>query len=161
MPETLEALALRLRALEDREAIRDLIARYGPLADTGDAPGVAALWREDGVYAVGGMEESKGRDAIAALIQGPIHQQLMSGGCAHVLSPVSIKIDGDHATASGYSCVFRWTGDVWEAARVSANRWNLARGDEGWDVVRRDNALLDGNQAAQALLNLPAAPHPQ
>jgi len=34
----------RLQALEDREAIRALIARYGPLADSGDAAGVAALW---------------------------------------------------------------------------------------------------------------------
>ena len=151
MPETLEFLTLRLRALEDREEIRDLIARYGPLADMGDAPGVAALWREDGVYAVGGMGESKGSDAIAALIQSPIHRQLMSDGCAHVLSPVSIKVDGDHATACGYSCVFRWTGEIWAAVRVSANRWELVRSNGGWAVLRRDNALLDGSAAAQRL----------
>ena len=31
-----DTLAARLPALEDREAIRDLIARYGPAADSGD-----------------------------------------------------------------------------------------------------------------------------
>ena len=33
----------RIRGLEDAEAIRNLIASYGPLADIGDAQGVAAL----------------------------------------------------------------------------------------------------------------------
>jgi uncharacterized protein (TIGR02246 family) len=161
MPETLESLTLRIRALEDREEIRDLIARYGPLADTGDGAGVAALWQEDGVYAVGGMGESIGRDAIAALMQGAVHQKLMSDGCAHVLSPASIRVDGDLAIACGYSCVFRWTGEVWEAARVSANRWELARSADGWQVVRRENALLNGSETAQALLIPPVAPHPR
>lgn len=142
MPET---LAARIQALEDREAIRDLIARYGPHADAGDADGVAALWRQDGVYAVGGMGESRGQAAIAALIKGAVHRQLMDDGCAHVLSPVAIDLMRDRAAAIGYSCVFRWTGSVWEAARVSANRWELLRGANGWQVVRRDNALLNGN----------------
>ena len=94
-------LSARLRALEDREAIRDLIASYGPLADTGNAAALAALWHEDGAYAVDGMGESTGRAAIAALITGPVHQQLMADGCAHVLSPVTIELDGDRATARG------------------------------------------------------------
>ena len=154
-----KTLSARLRALEDREAIRDLIASYGPLADRGDAATLAALWQEDGTYAVGGMGESTGRADIAALIAGPVHQQLMADGCAHVLSPVTIDLEGDRATARGYGCVFRWTGDRWEAARVSANRWELARNNGQWLVTRRDNALLDGDAAARDLLNPPAGPH--
>ena len=154
-------LSARLRALEDREAIRDLIASYGPLADTGNAAALAALWHEDGAYAVDGMGESTGRAAIAALITGPVHQQLMADGCAHVLSPVTIELDGDRATARGYSCVFRWTGESWEAARVSANRWELARHNGQWQVTRRDNALLNGDEAARALLTPPAGPRRQ
>ena len=49
-----DALAARLQALEDREAIRDIIARYGPAAASGDSDGVAALFDEAGVYAGGG-----------------------------------------------------------------------------------------------------------
>lgn len=147
-----DAFAARLQALEDRESIRDLIARYGPLADTGDAAGVASLWCEDGVYAVGGMGESIGLPAIAALIEGPVHRQLMADGCAHLLSPVAIDLAGDSATARGYSAVFRWNDESWTAVRVSANRWELARGQHGWAVARRDNGLLDGNDAARILL---------
>jgi ketosteroid isomerase-like protein len=152
-------LEARLRALEDREAIRDLIARYGPLADSGDAVGVAALWREDGVYAIAGFAEAKGRAAIAALIESDNHRQLMQDGCAHVLSPPMIDLSGDQAMARNHSLVLRWTDTAFEVHRVAANRWQLSRGPDGWKVIRRDNALLQGGEAARALLSLPAAPH--
>ena len=150
----------RLQALEDREAIRDLIARYGPLADSGDAEGVAALWSEDGVYAVEGFGESRGRAAIATLITGETHQRLMADGCAHLLGPVAITVEGDHATATGHSVVLRHGAAGFEVYRVAANRWALVRTPDGWRVARRDNALLSGGAAARALLNLRAAPRP-
>lgn len=153
MPPTLEALAARLQALEDREAIRELIASYGPLADTGAADALSQLWTEDGRYAVGGMTEAKGRAAIAALIDGTVHRNLMADGCAHTLGPVTILLDGDTATARGHSVVFRADGKGgWTAHRVSANRWHLARTPDGWRVTARENALLDGAEAARALL---------
>lgn len=150
---TLEA---RLQALEDREAIRALIAAYGPLADTGDSAELAALWTEDGTYAVGGMGTAQGREAIAGLIDGPTHRALMADGCAHLLGPVAISLDGDRATAQGHSVVLRHTGGSFEVLRVSANRWDLVRKSGGWRVSRRENALLDGSEAARALLAHPA-----
>lgn len=156
-----EDLAARLRALEDREAVRSLIASYGPLADSGDAEGVAALWTEDGVYAVGGMGEATGRQAIAALINGPVHRGLMAQGCAHILGPVTIQLEGDTATASGHSLVVRCVDEMFEVYRVSANRWDLVRGVSGWRVRRRENRLLDGSEAARALLSPPPDPHPR
>lgn len=148
----MDALEARIRALEDKEAIRELIARYGPLADSGDAERVAALWHEEGSYAVAGMTEARGRQAIAALIEAPLHQQLIAQGCAHLLAPVTITLDGDSATARGHSIVFRATGQGFEVFRVSANCWQLQRGDTGWHVLRRENALLDGQAAARLLL---------
>ncbi len=142
----------RLQALEDREAIRALIARYGPLADSGDAAGVAALWTGDGSYAVHGFADAVGREAVAGLIEGTYHQQLMADGCAHVLGPVAIDLAGSSATARGHSLVLRWTGSQFEVLRVAANRWHLARGADGWQVTRRENALLQGDAAARALL---------
>lgn len=154
-------LAARLAALEDREAIRELIAQYGPAADAGDASAVAGLWAMDGVYHVAGFAESRGHEAIAALIAGPVHQALLSDGCAHVLGPVAITLDGDRALARGHSLVLRWTGTSFELHRVAANRWDLVRTAEGWRVARRENALLQGSEAARALLSPPAAPRPQ
>lgn len=145
-------LATRLRLLEDREAIRDLIASYGPLADSGDAEGVAALWTADGIYAVDGFPEARGHTAIAALITGPVHQALMARGCAHLLGAPVITLEGERATARCQSVVLAKAGEVWEPVRVAANRWELARTTEGWRVIRRDNALLDGREAARVLL---------
>lgn len=146
----------RLRELEDREAIRDLIARYGPLADAGDAAGAAALFTEDGIYAVAGFGEARGRGAIAAMLESDTHRTLMVHGCAHVLGPVAIDLDGDCATAVGHSVVFRHSGTDFEVYRVAANRWELVRTHAGWRAARRDNALLDGSEAARALLSVPA-----
>lgn len=154
------ALAARLQALEDREAIRDLIASYGPLADAGAAAAIAGLWAEDGSYGVGGMGAAAGRTAIAELIEGPTHQGLMAQGCAHLLGPVTIELAGDRATARGHSVVFRHTAAGFEAWRVAANRWDLARIDGRWQVSHRENALLDGSDAARALFNPPAGRHP-
>lgn len=145
-------LEQRLRALEDREAIRELIASYGPLADCGAAQEVAALWSENGSYGVAGFADATGRDEIAALIDGHYHQQLMADGCAHVLGPVTIDLAGDTATARGHSVVLRWTGAAFEVLRVSANRWALARIEGRWQVTRRDNVLLQGAEAARELL---------
>lgn len=146
----------RLRALEDREAIRDLIARYGPGADCGDAEGTAALWAEDGSYSVGGMADAKGREEIAGLMTSDLHRSLLAQGCAHFLGPVAIDLAGDRATARGYSVVFLHTATGFEAWRVSANRWELTHARNGWQVTRRENALLDGSEAASALLSAPA-----
>lgn len=145
---SLADLETRLQRAEDAEAIRNLIASYGPLADAGDAAGVAALWTEDGEYDVGGYGVSKGREAIAALITGETHQQLMAQGCAHILSPHHIEIDGDVASATGYSTVFRKADDAFEAWRVSENRWELARQADGdWRVTKRINRPVGPHQS--------------
>jgi uncharacterized protein (TIGR02246 family) len=150
-------LAARLQALEDREAIRELVAQYGPLADTGDAEALAALWCQDGTYEVVGFATAQGRAEIAAMIDGPVHRQLMADGCAHVLGPVAVRLDGDRATARGHSVVFRKAEAGFEAGfeavRVSANRWTLVRTEQGWRVSHRANALLDGDEAARILLS--------
>lgn len=147
-----DSLAARIAALEDREAIRDLLARYGPLADAGDCAGAAGLWTQDGVYEVGGFGEYRGRAAIRALLEGESHQSLIHGGAAHILSPPVIVLEGDCATARNHSVVFRNAGEHWEAHRASANLWHLARTEEGWRVARRVNRLLDGSADARALI---------
>ena len=54
------------RALEDREAIRELIAQHGPAADAGDAEAVAGLWATDGVSSSRRLLARRGHAAIAA-----------------------------------------------------------------------------------------------
>jgi len=144
----------RIRRLEDIEAIRNLIASYGPLADVGDAQGVAALWTEDGSYSVGDFGEAKGWEHIAALILSDTHQQLLTKGCGHILTAPHITLDGDRARAVNHSVVLRNAGHSHEAWRVSANRWELVRTYNGWRVQHRLNRPLNGESTARALLGV-------
>jgi uncharacterized protein (TIGR02246 family) len=145
----MDSLAARIERLEAIEAIRNLIAHYGVLADSGDAAGVAALWREEGEYDVGGYGVARGSAAIAALIESETHHSLMDAGCAHVLSPHHIELDGDRATAAGYSAVYRLAENGPQVWRVSHNLWYLARESDGsWLVTRRINRPLQSRGPA-------------
>jgi hypothetical protein len=144
----------RIRRLEDAETIRNLIASYGPLADIGDARGVAALWAENGSYSVGDFGEAKGWENIAALILSDTHQHLLAAGCGHILTVPHITLAGDSAVAINHSVVFRNSGDCHQAWRVSANRWELVRTDNGWRVQHRRNRPLNGDGAARNLLRV-------
>lgn len=146
------AVEERLTALEDAEAIRNLVARYGALADAGEAAALAELWTEDGAYDVGGFAPARGRRAIAGLIDARLHRELMAEGCAHLLTPPTIELAGDRATAVNHSVVVRRSGDGYAVWRASANRWELVRTAAGWKVARRINRPLDGGDEARGLL---------
>lgn len=142
----------RLRRLEDRLAIIDLIASYGPAVDRGDSSAASDLWAPEGAYDVGGMIRVEGADAIGALFDGPTHQSLVAQGVAHVLSTPRIAITGDRACAVNYSCMFVRGVNGFTTQRVAANRWILTRVDGSWRVTERINRLLDGSADARALL---------
>ncbi len=152
--EQILALQQRLQALEDRAAIAQLLASYGPAVDSNRLPDAAALWAETGEYRVAGFGTHSGRQALVDLLAAPHHQQLLQDGCAHILSAPQIWLDGDRAIACNYSCVFRHSAAGYRAERIAANRWELAKTPQGWQVLRRENALLDGSAPAQTLLSL-------
>jgi ketosteroid isomerase-like protein len=149
-------LRARLRALEDRAAITQLIAAYGPAVDSGDAAAAAALWTDDGWYETD-PAPLIGAQAIADMVNGPLHQEIIGRGSGHVLGPVAITIDGDSAVAVGYSLLVRHDGDgTFSVFRCSANRWELTRTGQEWKVVSRRNVLLDGRASARDLLRAPS-----
>lgn len=152
LAERLAALEQRVRAAEDRLAIYQLIASYGPAVDQGLAPETAALWVADGEYVVEGVGSWVGSEQLAAMVSGDMHQGLIQAGAAHVLSLPQIFLAGDSAIAINYSRLYVRDGDGFRALRVSANRWECARGPEGWRVRRRSNHLLDGSAAGRRLL---------
>lgn len=151
----LRALHERVGGLEDELSLRRLIASYGPAVDSGDAESTGALWTEEAVYDmdVGRLD---GRAAIADMVHGPTHQEIIDGGSAHAVGPPVIRIDGDRATATAYSQLFRADGDggfyVW---RVAANRWEFVRdpgAEHGWRTAGRLTRLLDGRADARGIL---------
>jgi ketosteroid isomerase-like protein len=151
MPDRLAALEERLRSVEDQLAILKLINSWGPAVDTGDSAGAASLWTEDGILE-SDLSYLVGPPAVAAMVEGEGQQALIRQGSAHVPAFPVIAVDGDEATATGYTCVYRHTTQGYEVWRVSANHWVLRRGPEGWRVARRTTQVIDGGPKAQKLL---------
>ncbi|TDC97265.1 nuclear transport factor 2 family protein [Actinomadura sp. 7K507] len=147
----LDALEARLRALEDERDITRLILSYGPLVDSGCAGDVAALWTEDGVYDVDEILMT-GQAEIEAMVRSAPHQRWIAGGCAHVVGPPHVTVDGDEATAVGYTLMIVNTPDGFALRRATANHWRLRRTPAGWRAVNRTNCVLDGREESPDLL---------
>lgn len=150
-PERLDALERRLRQLEDEVAIARLVASYGPLVDVADADAVAALWAEDGTYDVEGWHMAS-RSDVHAMVSSPEHRGLVASGCSHFLGPVTTSVDGDRAVAVCESLLVLHREGRFVVARAGANRFELARNRDRWEITRRVTRALDGSEEARDLL---------
>ena len=147
----LESLERHVRRLEDEREIAHLIAGYGPLADSGSADDVAALWTEDGVYDV---DEAflDGAPAIRRMVESSAHQGWITGGCAHFVGPPRVEVTGDEAVAVCHSLMVVNTDEGFQVRRATANHWQLRRTPDGWRVTVRTSRVLDGRTESPALL---------
>lgn len=142
----------RLKKLEDERDIARLIASYGPLVDSGDAEGAAALWTLDGCYDVEGWTMS-GRDEIAAMVRSDAHQGLITGGCCHFFGPPVVEVSGDVALAVCESTLLvRRESGGYLVARAGVHLLRLRRDQDGWRIVSRIARQLDGTSAGRDLI---------
>jgi SnoaL-like domain len=156
----------RLRAIEDRLEIYDLIASHPPSADTGGKDHIAASWVDDGVFDRGGnLSSPRGRDAISDQVLSPEHQAAIARGLAHFTGLPHVVIDGDSAIVTSYLQILvpQTQGDSVEVPnhgsskgfrvhRLTANRWELVRTREGWKIKHRTLRPLDGSEGARQIL---------
>lgn len=149
---TNDELERRLRLLEDRLAILDLLAAYGPAADSAEASQVVDLWTQDAVYDTD-PKPLNGRDELVEMIGGDLHQSFVGRGCAHVQASPHITIDGDRAVARFHSLLLLYEPEAgsFRVLRASANRCELVRLGGRWLIHSRVNRVLDGSPTARAL----------
>jgi hypothetical protein len=161
-----ETLEERLRRVEDRLEIYNLIASHPPSADTGAGAYTASVWAEDGVFDRGAeFARPTGREAIAGGSSNPEHHRAIEQGIAHFAGLPYVRITGDTAFAISYLQILvpDHVGPVFEVPnhgssrgfhvhRVSANRWEFVRTDEGWKIKRRTLRSLDGTLPAREIL---------
>lgn len=148
----IEALAARLRRLEDEHDIARLIACYGPAVDAADADATARLWAADGVYDVD-LLRMESRADVHAMVESEGHQKLVTKGCSHFLGPCVVTVDGDSAVAVCESLVLIRDGDGYRVWRATANHFALTRIDGQWQIAARTSRVLDGRPEAHALLS--------
>ena len=156
LEERVEQLEARLRQAEDRLEIIDLLNRYGPLADSGSSQEAAALWIEGGGYNYSGGKSGGTRleapDQLVEIYDGDGHRGLMAAGCAHLTATPAITIDGDRATAIGYTFVILREEDRWFVFRAAINDFSLVRTDDGWRISERYNRTLTGSEESHEVM---------
>jgi hypothetical protein len=165
-PSTHRSIEERLRAIEDRLEILNLIASHPPSADTGADYYTVQVYAEDGEFDRGAtLMGAKGNKEIAAITQTPGHQAAIAGGLAHFAGLPHIEIAGDEAVVTSYLQILtpNAAGEPVEVPnhgvskgfrihRVGANRWELRRTPQGWKIKRRTLRPLDGSEPARELL---------
>ncbi len=162
----------RLQYLEDQLAIYQLMMTYGPCVDSGSPNETAGLWTAGGEYDAG-TQVMRGREEIGAMVVGAQHQSFVHNGCAHLISPPLVTVDGDVAVATGYAQLLLrddnddHIGGVWPGGgrpyrvqRITANRWQFERTGEGWRVVSRVNRPLDGTEEGHQIFRDALAARP-
>ena len=96
-------LERRIRAIEDRLEIYNLIAGHPPSADTGNTAYAEAVFTADAVFDRGpDLSGAVGNKAIGANLQSACHQAAISGGLAHFTSLPHVTINGDTAVVVSY-----------------------------------------------------------
>jgi len=152
----LASLAERLRKLEDLQEITQLIAAYGPAADTCNIEEVRRIWHPDSMYEIGGIGVFKGPDGMAEAYEGEFHRSIIAKGSAHISSSPHIAIHGDTAAATNYGTLFWCEGGSFICGRLTASRWEFRRdASDHWQVTSRTTILLDGRPEARELLARP------
>jgi uncharacterized protein (TIGR02246 family) len=112
---------------EDRDAIRDLMARYCLYVDSGRGPEFASLFTEDGVFETG-HGTSAGREALAAQAES------MAGlGMHHMITNHAIDVNGDEADVVCSAMVVA-KGAIMMSARTQDH---LRRVDGQWLIEHR------------------------
>ncbi len=149
----LDAIEASLRLAQDRWDLTQIIASYGPAVDSGSDQAAAKIWAEDGVYDTFPTVLT-GRAALAGMVRGELHQELIHAGAAHLQGIPHIEINGDTAVVTHYSqLVLKNTDeDTFRIWRTGVNRWEFVRTDAGWLASRRLNRQLDGSAEARNLL---------
>lgn len=98
-----DALAARVKVLEDRDAIRALLVSYASTLDSRDFAGFEQLWARDAEFFGGANNTAKGPGAIRDLLQGllKVNAAPVPGRDFHLVMNQTVDVTGD--TATGFS----------------------------------------------------------
>jgi ketosteroid isomerase-like protein len=142
----------RLRAVEDRLEIYNVISAYGPAVDGCNLDAMGQVYAEDGVYDVRDFRYMDGLSEIRDMMDGKGHRMLTGNGAAHVGTLPHVELDGDRAIATNYSIILgRDPEGEPKLLRLNISRIYLSRGEDGWRIDRRIISPLDGRQSSRDL----------
>jgi 3-phenylpropionate/cinnamic acid dioxygenase small subunit len=126
--------------LEDKDAIRELLAEYCFRFDSGRFEEWLDLFTSEGAFEVDGLGRFAGRAALHAFLS---RVPLTNGAPAmrHCVMNAIVSVDGDSASARSYVLVARG-GERLDLGVAGRYEDRLARTPDGWRFAER-KALLD------------------
>jgi ketosteroid isomerase-like protein len=136
------SLEQRIQLLEDREAIRELIAQYCRGVDARDEAMFMSIWTDDAAYRISGP--FGGVEGIEA-IRGVLHGLWAAfSELHHWATNAVIEVDGDHAR-SWCDADVTGTDTLGRALMLAASYTDHLRrdpaGPRGWKFTNRDVEL--------------------
>jgi uncharacterized protein (TIGR02246 family) len=144
MPGQSEEIERRLRVLEAKEEIRNLLQEYRRTLDVRDMRAFSALFAADGTW-TGASGEATGPAAIYTMLTAALPDNPPWPGSTlwHLISDPSITVDGDRATADSlWMHVRRGEGDTPLLPTLGRYEDELVVEDGSWRFLRRDARRL-------------------
>jgi uncharacterized protein (TIGR02246 family) len=142
-----ENLGQRVRQLEDRFEIQQLLLDYGNTLDGRDAAGFADLFAREGEWIAPPSFHPRGREEIRAMIDR-MFANVPASARAHYITNMTIGIDGDRASAHARFILVEPIADGSPRIRLSGHYDDvLVREDGRWRFLRRN--LTHDLKAAQ------------
>lgn len=121
----------RLQALEDHQAVSDLMLAFGAALDAKDWDRYTGLFLEDGKFTI----EGQARHGREEIVSGPRRDLDRYAALQHYSTNHKVALDGDSATSSHYLIAIH-IGDsgTMELHADAGGRYDCkcVRTDEGW-----------------------------
>jgi hypothetical protein len=133
-------LEKRVQQLQDQQAVREVLIRYGEYLDARDYAGYASLFAKDGVWA-GGFGSATGPAAIQELLEknlGKPEPGFINKANFHLMTTAVVAVDGDTATARSRYTFFSASPDNRPTVAL-AGRYvdELVRENGTWKIKKR------------------------
>ena len=146
-------LERRVRAIEDRLEIEDVIVRYAIAVDTQDDEMLAACFTDDAEASFAGVPAGPGGTAIAAFLASLRGAPII--GSTHRFTNIVVTLDGDEADVQSSAVVYGVRGEPLQLRlRGISYRDRFVRTPAGWRIGRRvHSAAWEGGAE-----NLPLTP---
>ena len=134
------ALEKRVQQLQDEQAIREVIIRYGEYLDARDYAAYASLFASDGVW-TGGFGSFTGPAAIKEMLEknlGKPERGFINKANFHLMTTVVVDVDGDTARARSRYTFFTASPDNRPTVAL-AGRYvdEFVRENGTWKIKRR------------------------
>jgi len=148
----LAELKAEIQILSDKEAIRDLLSRYGLDFDLGRYENFYDLWTDDAVFRTDGPDgeiKMVGKDQMKKLFG---IEQTRYTASQHLQLEYIIKVNGDTAEAIGYQLITVHTKDLPSVDRTGVRLFKFQKVNGNWLIKEAVSRVMKNQEGCLDLV---------